>query len=275
MSLNFENPRDRIIVDLGYLPSVEWARCVIQDLVGQVGMFRLGAAAIASGVAGELLRWVGVGKQPEMFFIDGRLLDGPYEVKHVVVHYADDPSVGAVSVHAMGGYKVLRAAVEGAQARLRPTSAALSPKVLAVTVPPYISTSDLYAAGFMPNLEAGNDDAAERMLEFSHLLGCAQRMAITALKAGCNGMVCSARELAVVRAVCGDSVMIAATDIYPDWASKPIRQVQGISPQEAFDLGADVLVIGSPILNPPEGVTREQAVQCIVDEIQAALSARV
>jgi orotidine-5'-phosphate decarboxylase len=128
-------------------------------------------------------------------------------------------SLGAsyVTMHAFGGVDMLRAGVEG----LREGSASAGlpePCALAVTV----LTSDATAP--------------------PHILP--KRVAL-AIEAGCGGLVCAVQDVHEARLM-GPRLTIVTPGIRP--AGSPTHdQARAATPQEAFDAGADLLVIGRAV----------------------------
>ncbi|HEX2576691.1 MAG TPA: orotidine-5'-phosphate decarboxylase [Aquihabitans sp.] len=135
-------------------------------------------------------------------------------------------SLGATytTMHAFGGVDMLRAGVDGL--REGASSAGLSqPSALAVTV----LTSDRDAP--------------------AHILP--KRVAI-ALEAGCDGLICAVGDVREARQL-GPRLTIVTPGIRP--AGTPVHdQARAATPQEAFDAGADLLVIGRAVTEAPDPV---------------------
>jgi orotidine-5'-phosphate decarboxylase len=129
-----------------------------------------------------------------------------------------------LTVHAAGGWEVVRAAVEGA-----PDTA-----VAAVTVLTSLSQADLDRVGL-----AGSMSDAVR------------RLAVLAVDAGARGLVCSPQEVAAVRAEVGPDVLLITPGIRPAGASAD-DQARTATPEAALRAGADLLVIGRPITAAPD-----------------------
>jgi orotidine-5'-phosphate decarboxylase len=129
-----------------------------------------------------------------------------------------------LTVHAAGGWEVVRAAVDGA-----PDTA-----VAAVTVLTSLSQADLDRIGL-----AGSMSDAVR------------RLAVLAVDAGARGLVCSPREVAAVRAEVGPGIILITPGIRPAGASAN-DQVRTATPEAALRAGADLLVIGRPITAAPD-----------------------
>ncbi len=135
-------------------------------------------------------------------------------------------SLGAtyVTMHAFGGVDMLRAGVAGlADGASR--AGLPEPTALAVTV----LTSD-----------SGAPD---------HIL---PKRVATAIEAGCGGLVCAVGDARQARLL-GPNLTIVTPGIRP--AGTPVHdQARAATPQEAFDAGADLLVIGRAVTHAPDPV---------------------
>ncbi|HRW37009.1 MAG: orotidine-5'-phosphate decarboxylase [Acidimicrobiales bacterium] len=129
-----------------------------------------------------------------------------------------------VTMHAFGGVDMLQAGVEGLRAGA--SEAGLDePCALAVT----ILTSD---SGAPP-----------------HILP--KRVSL-AIEAGCGGIVCAVEDAHEARLM-GPRLTIVTPGIRP--AGSPTHdQARAATPQEAFDAGADLLVIGRAVTQAPDPV---------------------
>ncbi len=135
-------------------------------------------------------------------------------------------SLGAtyVTMHAFGGVDMLRAGVEGLREGAERAGLG-EPTALAVT----ILTSD---GGAPP-----------------HIL---PKRVATALEAGCGGLVCAVGDVREARLL-GPRLTIVTPGIRP--AGSPTHdQARAATPQEAFDAGADLLVIGRAVTEAPDPV---------------------
>ena len=129
-----------------------------------------------------------------------------------------------LTVHAVGGPDVIRAAVEAAPAT----------RVAAVTVLTSLGDGDLDRLGV-----AGPVGDAVR------------RLAVLAVEAGARGLVCSPQEVAAVRAEVGPDVTLITPGVRPAGAAAN-DQARIATPEEAVRAGADLLVIGRPITSAPD-----------------------
>lgn len=87
--------------------------------------------------------------------------------------------------------------------------------------------------------------------------------------AGLDGLVCSAQEALMLTNDPETANMVLITPgIRPEWASKG-DQSRIMTPSEAVKNGADYLVIGRPITQPPESVgSTKKAIKLIVQELE-------
>jgi orotidine-5'-phosphate decarboxylase len=102
-------------------------------------------------------------------------------------------------------------------------------KVIAVTVLTSLSDSDLAAVG-------QTSSAGEQVL----------RLARLTKSSGLDGVVCSAHEIAPLRAAFGADFLLVVPGIRPA-GSDPGDQKRVMGPLEARRAGASILVIGRPI----------------------------
>ncbi len=92
-----------------------------------------------------------------------------------------------------------------------------------------------------------------------------------AVEKGGHGVVCSPKELALLRSDTGLSQLkFVVPGIRPEWAAVG-DQRRVMTPGDAVCAGATHLVIGRPITQPPEGISPQEAVQRIIDEITGAV----
>lgn len=156
-------------------------------------------------------------------FLDLKFHDIPNTVAGAVRAVA---GLGAaiVNVHASGGSAMLTAAAQAAA-----EYGAKRPLVIAVTVLTSLDDDDLASVG----------QAAPAVSQV-------ERLARLTLSCGLDGVVCSSAEITALRAACGDGFRLIVPGIRPLWA-RAGDQKRIMTPREARDLGADVLVIGRPI----------------------------
>ena len=103
------------------------------------------------------------------------------------------------------------------------------------------------------------------------------RLAALALEAGLDGLVCSPRELRLLRKEFTRELsdrpefQLVTPGIRPEWAVIPgDDQLRVASPGDAIRMGASRIVVGRPALYPPENMTRAEAIKSILAEIAGA-----
>ncbi len=175
-------------------------------------------------------------------FLDLKLHDIPNTVARSVAA-ACRSGAAMVNVHAFGGREMLLAARDAAK------SAGAGVKLVAVTL---LTSLDARALADLP--VAGHPE------------GIVRRLASLAKECGADGVVCSPRDLAAVRAVCGPEFLTVVPGIRPA-GSDTLDQKRIATPAAALAAGADVLVVGRPITAASDP---DAALEALVAEIQSA-----
>lgn len=157
-------------------------------------------------------------------FLDLKFHDIPNTVA-AAVRAAAEMGVWMVNVHASGGESMMRAAREA----LLPFGDK-APLLIAVTVLTSMADEELSSLG----LKA--DNAAEQVALLAGL----------AKSSGMDGVVCSAREAAMLRQQCGADFVLVTPGIRPADSSAD-DQTRIVTPARAMELGSHYLVIGRPI----------------------------
>jgi len=151
--------------------------------------------------------------------------------------------VWMTNVHALGGRKMLEAARDAISGYTRP------PKLIAVTLLTSMEQEDLADLGISAT-------PADLVL----------RLAKLASASGLDGVVCSAREAALLRQHCGDTFCLVTPGIRPLGAATN-DQSRTMTPSAALAEGSNYLVIGRPITHAIDPL---QALQGIIEEIGGA-----
>jgi orotidine-5'-phosphate decarboxylase len=144
--------------------------------------------------------------------------------------------VSIFNVHASGGEAMMRAARDAAHSAQHP------PKVIAVTVLTSLEDKDL-------------DSVGQRVPAIEQVA----RLAKLARASGLDGAVCSAHEIAAVREACGRNFLIVTPGIRPG-GSPLADQRRVMTPKQAHQAGADILVVGRPITEAADPVAAAQAI---------------
>jgi orotidine-5'-phosphate decarboxylase len=212
------DPRQHLIVALD-VSSAAAAQKIVAA-VGDSGLtFKVGMQLFTAEGPSVVRDLVASGRR---VFLDLKYHDIPNTVA-AAVREAANLGVGMLTVHAGGGGKMLRAAIEAA----RSVNPALM--VLGVTVLTSMDDQDL-------------DKVGVRGRVVDHVL----RLAAMAITNGCQGVVASALEASELRADLGDHFLIVTPGVRP--AGKDHGdQSRVVTPAEAIAAGATYLVVGRPI----------------------------
>lgn len=163
-------------------------------------------------------------------FLDLKYHDIPNTVANAC-RAAADLGVWMLNVHALGGPAMLAAAREALTGQG-------APLLIAVTILTSSSEDDLRAVGI-------SQTAAEMV----------ERLARLSRDHGLDGVVCSAREAAVLKASLGEDFILVTPGIrLPTDDAGDQKRI--VSPQDAIGLGADYLVIGRPITQAEDPVRK-------------------
>ena len=168
-------------------------------------------------------------------FLDLKFHDIPNTVAGAV-RAAAGLGVDILNVHAAGGPAMLKGAVDAARS-VNPRT-----KVIAVTVLTSLGDADLEAVG-------QRGPAGDQVL----------RLASLTRDCGLDGVVCSAHEIAALRAALGPDFLLVVPGIRPKGADLGDQQ-RVMGPKEARDAGASILVIGRPITAAPDPVEAARAI---------------
>jgi orotidine-5'-phosphate decarboxylase len=85
------------------------------------------------------------------------------------------------------------------------------------------------------------------------------RLARLALAAGADGLVCSPREVAMLRDALGDDPTLVVPGIRPAGAETG-DQARTMTPEQAVAAGADWVVVGRPITAAPDPAAAAAAI---------------
>lgn len=144
----------------------------------------------------------------------------------------------------------LRGAVAGTESAMLDYDLQTRPIIIGVTVLTSIGDDEAQSIYGAP--------AADKVMQFAEM----------AAEAGLDGIVCSGQEVAALRAnpVTRD-LLLVVPGIRPAWAAAG-DQNRVMTPREAIDAGADYLVIGRPITQPPAEIgSPRRAVEKILEEL--------
>jgi orotidine-5'-phosphate decarboxylase len=211
---------------------LEYARALAVRLKSHVGGVKLGLEFFSANGPDGVRVFSDLGLP---IFLDLKFHDIPNTVAGAV-RAAAGLGVDILNVHAAGGPGMLKAAVDASRS-VNPKT-----KVIAVTVLTSLADSDLEAVG-------QRGPAAEQVT----------RLARLTQDCGLDGVVCSAHEIAALRAALGPDFLLVVPGIRPKGADLGDQQ-RVMGPKEASDAGASILVIGRPITAAPDPAEAARAI---------------
>jgi orotidine-5'-phosphate decarboxylase len=212
------------------LPDCDQARRLTDELGDAVSFYKLGLELMMSGGYFELMDWMlARGKK---VFADLKFFDIPATVGSAVRQLQDR---GATFVTVHGNQSIMEAAAANKGAHL---------KVLAVTVLTSLDRGDLDDLGFACDVEALVLSRARRALE-----------------AGCDGVISSGLEAAMLRKHIDHRLLVVTPGIRPVENKPEGDQKRVVSVQQAFSNGADYIVVGRPIRDAANPCSAAQAIQ--------------
>ncbi len=212
-----------IIVALDF-PSATQALELVERLEPQRCRLKVGKELFTRGGPALVEKLVGKGYD---VFLDLKFHDIPNTVA-AACSAAAELGVWMVNVHAQGGRRMMEAANEALQ------KASHQPLLIAVTILTSMGEEDIHEVG-LAGTPADN----------------VKRLAVLAQSAGLNGVVCSPKEVAMLRETISSDFQLVTPGIRPNWAAKG-DQTRITTPADAMALGSNYLVIGRPITGAAE-----------------------
>lgn len=191
----------------------EQARALVDTLGTTVQFYKIGLELLASGDYFDVAEWLQT--QGKKIFLDLKLFDVPRTVG-ATIHGLQRFGDSFVTVH--GNQDMLKAAVDEKE----------DLRVLAVTALTSLDQNDLNDLGFRCDTQALVSSRAR-----------------AALKVGCDGVVSSGLEIETLRQDFGSKLLIVTPGIRP--LANTDDQKRTVSLEDAFQKGADYVVVGRPI----------------------------
>jgi orotidine-5'-phosphate decarboxylase len=210
----------RVIIALD-VSSRDEALRLVKQLHDLVGMFKVGGQLFMSAGAPIVREIIESGGS---VFLDLKFHDIPNTVTHATAEAAK-LGVSMMTIHASGGRAMMQTVAKDLQDKFGERR----PIVVAVTVLTSLDTKALFEMGWEMPLD-------EQV----------QRLARLAEECGIDGVVCSPREIQLVRQVVQPKFKIVTPGIrLPD---QPLNDQQRIAtPREALSSGADYIVVGRAV----------------------------
>jgi len=231
------NTRDRLIFALD-VPEIDQAKNLVEELADSVSFYKIGMELMMTGHYFALLDWL-VEKDKKVF-VDLKLFDVPQTVAKAVKRLSQR---GAYFTTVHGNQSMMEAAA-AAKGDLR---------ILAVTALTSLDQGDLNDMGFLCDVQDLVVSRARR-----------------ALAAGCDGIVASGLELERIRSEVNRKLVIVTPGIRPVENRSTDDQKRIVSVKQAFQRGADHIVVGRPIKN---AANPKQAAEMIQETILNSISA--
>ena len=223
--------RERLIFALD-VPDADAARRLVETLDDSVVFYKLGLELMMAGGYDELLEWM-VARNKKIF---------------ADLKFFDIPATVAAAVSRLNGRGVTFTTVHGNQAIMEAAvAAAKDVKILAVTVLTCLDRGDLDDLGFQCDVQ-------------QLVLSRARR----ALAAGCAGVVSSGIEAEAIRAEIGERLMVVTPGIRPVDNRAEDDQKRVLTPERAFQAGADYIVVGRPIRDAADPRAAAEAIQASI-----------
>jgi orotidine-5'-phosphate decarboxylase len=208
---------ERLIVALDVSSSAA-AQEIVSTLGDAVQVYKVGTQLYTAQGPQVVRDLIASGRK---VFLDLKYHDIPNTVA-AAVREAAQLGVSMLTLHALGGTKMLNAGVEAARG-------SKSLRVLAVTVLTSMEQADLNEIGIPGSVEQQ-----------------VSSLALLALKSGCSGVVTSAREIRALRASQGNNFLVVTPGIRPAGSALG-DQARVVTPSEAMAAGATHIVVGRPI----------------------------
>ena len=224
------NPRERLIVALD-VSTAAAARNIVAAVGDSAYTYKVGMQLYTAEGPAIVRELVSSGRR---VFLDLKYHDIPNTVAGAV-REAAQLGVSMLTVHASGGGKMLRSAVDAASAK---------PDLLLLAVTVLTSLDDVELGKI--GLRGG-------------VLDQVQRLAALALSNGCKGVVASAREAGALRQEFGRDFAIVTPGVRLA-GSGPHDQARVVTPAEAVAAGASHIVVGRPITEAADPAAEAKAI---------------
>ena len=210
------NAKDRLIFALD-VAEVDEAKALVNELSDAVTFYKIGMELMMTGEYFDLLDWLV--KNEKKVFVDLKLFDVPITVSKAVKRLSRRGAY-FTTIHGNQGMMEAAAAEKG------------DLKILAVTALTSLDEGDIKDLGFACDVEELVVSRARR-----------------ALSSGCDGIVASGMELEYIREEVSDRLLIVTPGIRPVENRPTDDQKRIVTVEQAFQRGADHIVVGRPIKN--------------------------
>lgn len=212
------------------VPTVAEAKALAEKLGDSVVFYKLGLQLFMTGEYYELIDWMKA--RGKRVFADLKFFDVPETVK-LAVAQLKDRNVDCVTIH--GNQSIMEAAASAKGDTL---------KVLAVTVLTSLDRGDMDDLGFDCDVKELVTSRARRAIE-----------------AGCDGVISSGLEVPSLREKVDHGLLVVCPGIRPVENRPTDDQKRVVSVEDAFNNGADYIVVGRPIRDAADPKTAASQIQ--------------
>ena len=224
--------RERLIFALD-VASLDEGKRAVERLGDAVQFYKLGLQFLMTGQYFEMIEWLDA--QGKKVFADLKFFDVPETVKLAVQGLAARKGVSFATIH---GNDPMIAAAAGVKGHL---------KILAVTVLTSLDRGDLDDIGF------ACDPAT-----------LALARARRSVQLGADGVIASGQEAPLLRAELGADFLIVSPGIRPVENRPADDQKRTVDVAQAFQGGADYIVVGRPIKQAPDPRAKAAEIQATI-----------
>jgi orotidine-5'-phosphate decarboxylase len=228
--------RDRLIFALD-VPDYDAALALVDRLDDSVTFYKIGLEILMSGDYRRIAD--ALGSRGKKIMVDLKLFDVPETVARAVRQMS---KVGATFTTVHGNDEMLRAAVAVKD----------GVGILAVTVLTSLDRGDLEDLGF-------DVDPAKLVLS----------RARRAIEIGCDGVVSSGLEAPALRREHGNGFLVVTPGIRPVDNVTTDDQKRTVDVEEAFENGADYIVVGRPISKADDPRAKAEEIQSRIEKLFA------
>ena len=241
MTKSEDEKKDRIIAALD-VDDLILAEKLVEQLKDIIKIFKVGSQLFTAAGPESIKMVTDKGGQ---VFLDLKFHDIPNTVAQAA-QAATEQKVFMFNVHASGGSEMMRSAVRASHQKALQTGEQ-RPIILGVTVLTSSDEKELKELGI-------NRTVKDQVVYLTEL----------ARESRLDGVVCSAQEIELIRPTAGQGFVIVTPGIRPAW-SETNDQKRIMTPAQAFEKGADYIVVGRPITAASDPAA---AARRIIDELE-------
>ncbi len=206
--------QERLIMALD-VPSIPEAKALVEALGDSVIFYKVGMELFMSGDYFGFIDWLK--QRNKKVFVDLKFFDVPATVGRAIKALSNK-GIDLATIHGNNAIMEAAAANKG------------DLKVLAVTALTSLDRGDLDDLGFQCDVKALVLSRAKRALEI-----------------GCDGIVSSGLEVSMIRKELNSRLLVITPGIRPVDNREEDDQKRVVSVEQAFQNGADYIVVGRPI----------------------------